>query len=155
MDAEKSDNQMSELGQYNDTIRYFVQTQLTDAEGNLLRPKMSTIRIVSVYVLWLVPTIVTCVLLHYFSLSFLLSLMIVLFVIVLSTCLFAKRIVFSSVLLWQKYGPETMRRSCVFQPSCSNYMILAVEKYGVIRGVKKGVQRIKRCVYPNHGIDYP
>ena len=66
MNADNSDNQMSELEQYNDTIRYFVQTHLTDQEGNLLRPKISTVRIVSVYVLWLVPTIVACVLLRFF-----------------------------------------------------------------------------------------
>lgn len=34
---------------------------------------------------------------------------------------------------------------CRFQPSCSEYMILAVRKYGPIRGAWKGVRRICRC----------
>jgi putative component of membrane protein insertase Oxa1/YidC/SpoIIIJ protein YidD len=34
-------------------------------------------------------------------------------------------------------------------------MILAIQKYGLIKGIKKGVRRIKRCHYPNGGIDYP
>ena len=34
---------------------------------------------------------------------------------------------------------------CRFEPSCSEYMILAVRKYGPIRGAAKGVRRICRC----------
>jgi len=36
-------------------------------------------------------------------------------------------------------------RACRFQPTCSNYMIQAVEKYGAFRGAAKGVWRIIRC----------
>jgi uncharacterized protein len=36
-------------------------------------------------------------------------------------------------------------RQCRFQPTCSNYMIEAVKKYGAIRGLLKGVWRILRC----------
>lgn len=36
-------------------------------------------------------------------------------------------------------------RYCRFQPTCSNYMIQAVEKYGAIRGFAKGLWRIARC----------
>ena len=34
---------------------------------------------------------------------------------------------------------------CRFTPSCSNYMIDAVKKYGVFRGIGLGVLRILRC----------
>jgi putative membrane protein insertion efficiency factor len=34
---------------------------------------------------------------------------------------------------------------CRFQPSCSEYFILAVQKYGPLRGACKGVGRICRC----------
>ena len=34
---------------------------------------------------------------------------------------------------------------CRFEPSCSEYMILSVRKYGPIRGAWKGVRRICRC----------
>ena len=34
---------------------------------------------------------------------------------------------------------------CRMEPSCSEYMILAVEKYGVMRGIIKGIGRIFRC----------
>jgi putative membrane protein insertion efficiency factor len=36
-------------------------------------------------------------------------------------------------------------RQCRFQPTCSNYMIQAVEKYGAFRGALKGIWRIVRC----------
>lgn len=45
---------------------------------------------------------------------------------------------------------------CRFHPSCSEYFILAVEKYGPIRGAWKGGCRICRC-QPFHpgGYDPP
>jgi putative membrane protein insertion efficiency factor len=47
-------------------------------------------------------------------------------------------------------------RHCRFDPSCSNYFILAVEKYGAIRGTWRGICRIARC-HPFHpgGYDPP
>jgi hypothetical protein len=46
--------------------------------------------------------------------------------------------------------------ACRFQPSCSEYMILAVRKYGPVRGAWRGVRRIGRC-HPWHpgGYDPP
>jgi putative membrane protein insertion efficiency factor len=35
--------------------------------------------------------------------------------------------------------------SCRFFPTCSEYAILAIEKYGVLRGGVKAVRRILRC----------
>ncbi len=35
--------------------------------------------------------------------------------------------------------------SCRFTPTCSQYMLDALEKYGLLRGLGKGVWRIMRC----------
>jgi putative membrane protein insertion efficiency factor len=45
---------------------------------------------------------------------------------------------------------------CRYHPSCSEYFILAVQKYGPWRGAWKGVGRICRCnpLYPG-GFDPP
>jgi len=34
---------------------------------------------------------------------------------------------------------------CRFYPSCSEYMYMAVERYGVARGMLMGVRRLARC----------
>lgn len=44
---------------------------------------------------------------------------------------------------------------CRFTPSCSEYAILALDKYGAIKGSVLTVKRICRCKYPNGGEDYP
>lgn len=36
-------------------------------------------------------------------------------------------------------------RNCRFTPSCSNYFIGAVRKYGPLRGTLRGLWRICRC----------
>jgi putative membrane protein insertion efficiency factor len=47
-------------------------------------------------------------------------------------------------------------RQCRFTPTCSNYFIGAVEKYGAVRGAWRGLLRICRC-HPFHpgGYDPP
>jgi putative component of membrane protein insertase Oxa1/YidC/SpoIIIJ protein YidD len=77
----------------------------------------------------------------------------VVWVIIALLCM--KRFLIWLVLLYQKYAPDNIRKQCFFEPSCSEYMKLAIEKYGVIRGVKKGLCRIWRCRWPNGGVDYP
>lgn len=66
-----------------------------------------------------------------------------------------KKFIITMIILYQKYAPEEVRASCMFEPSCSEYMKLAVEKYGIFKGVVKGIKRINRCHYPNSGIDEP
>ncbi len=47
-------------------------------------------------------------------------------------------------------------RQCRFQPTCSNYFIGAVRKYGALQGTLRGIWRICRC-HPFHpgGYDPP
>lgn len=66
----------------------------------------------------------------------------------------------SSILIffvecYQLLAPEKTRMKCRFEPSCSQYMILAIRKYGAIKGLIKGLKRLKRCGYPNGGYDMP
>ena len=44
--------------------------------------------------------------------------------------------------------------SCRFQPTCSAYMIEAIENYGVVKGIWLGIVRIGKC-HPGHpgGLD--
>lgn len=67
----------------------------------------------------------------------------------------AKRALIWMVHLYQNKASDRTRLKCVFEPSCSEYMILAVNKYGFCRGVIKGIRRLRRCHPPNGGVDYP
>lgn len=48
---------------------------------------------------------------------------------------------------YQKYISPTLSlfNKCPYTPSCSNYAIEAIEKYGVIKGSALGFWRILRC----------
>ena len=65
-----------------------------------------------------------------------------------------KRFFIFFVKMYQAYASDEVRMRCVYTPSCSEYMILSIQKYGVIRGIYKGIKRLDRCYEPG-GIDYP
>lgn len=46
---------------------------------------------------------------------------------------------------------------CRFYPSCSNYAILAIKKYGIAKGTRKTLDRLLRCRpdNPDSCIDFP
>lgn len=47
-------------------------------------------------------------------------------------------------------------RKCRFFPTCSEYAILAIKKYGVFLGVKKAMKRIFSCRRGGKsGVDFP
>jgi hypothetical protein len=47
--------------------------------------------------------------------------------------------------VYQRYIRPAMPASCRFEPSCSEYTKQAIQKYGLIKGVCKGIKRILRC----------
>ena len=57
---------------------------------------------------------------------------------------------------YQRFLSPVFGGQCRFHPSCSQYFILAVEKYGVISGSLRGIWRILKC-QPFHpgGYDPP
>ncbi len=57
------------------------------------------------------------------------------------------------IRVYQRYISPLKQSSCRYFPSCSEYMIEAVEKKGVIVGVPRGLWRILRC-HPLGGSGY-
>ncbi len=58
-------------------------------------------------------------------------------------------LVIGLVRLYQIFLSPLIGNQCRFTPTCSNYMIQAIEKYGVLRGMWKGMLRVMRC-HPWH-----
>lgn len=79
----------------------------------------------------------------------------VIFLLAIAGYFFLRRSVIGAVLLYKVLAPAHVRERCRFQPTCSTYMILAINKYGLIIGIIKGIKRLLRCKPPNGGEDYP
>lgn len=67
-----------------------------------------------------------------------------------------KKAVIGCIKLYQHYAPEQVRRRCLFKPTCSEYAILAIQKYGLIIGlIKSYIRLFKKCRGNIYRIDYP
>jgi uncharacterized protein len=69
---------------------------------------------------------------------------------------FSSQLLIAGVRTYQAVLRPILPSVCRFQPSCSEYFVLAVQKYGPWRGALKGIGRICRC-HPWHtgGYDPP
>lgn len=60
-----------------------------------------------------------------------------------------KRLVIGSIRFYQRFISPLKGPTCRFQPTCSQYAVEAVERFGVLRGGWLAVRRIARC-HPFH-----
>ena len=65
--------------------------------------------------------------------------------------------VIAVVRFYQKWISPMMRPRCRFLPTCSEYTILAVQKFGILRGLFKGLWRVLKChpLYRGELVDFP
>jgi len=60
------------------------------------------------------------------------------------------------IRLYQKFLSPAFPGTCRFHPTCSEYAVMAIEKYGLFKGSLKSFWRILRCnPFSKGGIDYP
>ena len=60
------------------------------------------------------------------------------------------------LVAYKRWISPLLPRACRFTPTCSEYMRLAILKYGVVRGGLKGIGRILRCnPFSRGGVDEP
>ncbi|HCU58780.1 MAG TPA: membrane protein insertion efficiency factor YidD [Alphaproteobacteria bacterium] len=57
------------------------------------------------------------------------------------------------VRIYQKFLSPLCGGCCRYRPTCSEYMIEALKKHGVIKGLYLGIKRILRC-HPWGGSGY-
>ncbi len=58
---------------------------------------------------------------------------------------FFKMIFILPVRFYQLAISPYLPRACRFTPSCSQYMVEAIQKHGALKGIWLGVKRIGRC----------
>ena len=67
-----------------------------------------------------------------------------------------KKLLLRIIKFYQIFISPNLGRNCRFYPTCSEYSYLAVEKYGIVKGILLGIKRIFRCHPWNPGgIDNP
>ena len=59
--------------------------------------------------------------------------------------LFARRIIVVSIKTYQMVLSPLFPPSCIYTPTCSQYAIDAVRKYGILKGGFLALRRILRC----------
>lgn len=55
------------------------------------------------------------------------------------------KILISLVRLYQRFLSPFCRGCCRFEPTCSQYMIEALQKHGAVKGLYLGIKRVLRC----------
>ena len=68
-----------------------------------------------------------------------------------------KKVLIGLIRFYRKYISGMKKYpTCRFYPTCSEYAITAIEKYGVVKGSRKALWRILRCnPFSKGGIDLP
>ncbi|MDR1704635.1 MAG: membrane protein insertion efficiency factor YidD [Clostridiales bacterium] len=56
-----------------------------------------------------------------------------------------RKILVKAIRIYQKYISPALPPSCRFYPTCSQYAIEAIQKYGALKGGLMGLYRILRC----------
>lgn len=56
-----------------------------------------------------------------------------------------RKAVIATLRFYKRFLSPYLPSACRYQPTCSEYMLEAVSKYGVARGVSLGVRRLLRC----------
>jgi putative membrane protein insertion efficiency factor len=60
-----------------------------------------------------------------------------------------RELVSALLRFYKRWISPLLPSACRYEPTCSVYMREAVERYGVLRGVGKGIRRLLRC-HPFH-----
>jgi putative membrane protein insertion efficiency factor len=56
-----------------------------------------------------------------------------------------RKAVIATLRFYKRFLSPYLPSACRYHPTCSEYMLEAVSKYGVARGVSMGTRRLLRC----------
>lgn len=65
-----------------------------------------------------------------------------------------KQVLILPIRAYQIFISPLLGQNCRYQPTCSHYMVQAIEEWGIFRGLWLGLKRIARChPWGSHGAD--
>lgn len=64
-----------------------------------------------------------------------------------------RELVIGVLRLYKRWLSPLLPMACRYRPTCSEYMLEAVQRYGVARGLSMGLGRLFRC-HPFHAGGY-
>jgi putative membrane protein insertion efficiency factor len=64
-----------------------------------------------------------------------------------------QKLIVGALHFYKRWISPALPAACRFYPTCSEYMLQAVEKHGVMRGMAMGLKRLCRC-HPFHAGGY-
>ncbi len=56
-----------------------------------------------------------------------------------------KKVVIFPIRLYQWFLSPLLGKNCRFHPTCSHYMVEAIEEWGILKGGWMGIKRIGKC----------
>ena len=150
---------MSENKNFNETISNSKEESIKKAilmleqEGQenkkIKRPNINSKKIILkiVFILFIEISIIVLTIVLYNKLNKFIVILVGIIILITFISVTIKETVINLILLYQKFASEKLRNSCLFEPSCSEYMILAIEKYGFIKGFIKGIKKNRNFVF--------
>jgi len=160
MGIHNSANEFSHLPSKEDLLRAYQEGSQTDPASVhykriLIRPSLHPRRVIlSVSVTLSVA--LAAALLFYLALGGIgRSVIIFASIPILAMIIFARRVTIWLIMAYQRFAPARVRERCRYEPSCSQYAIAVLKKFGYFKGMYKAIKRLISCRPPNGGIDFP
>lgn len=66
-----------------------------------------------------------------------------------------RKIIIGIIRFYQKFISPLKPPTCIYTPTCSEYTLQSVKKFGVIKGLFLGFKRVLRCNPMNEGGEDP
>lgn len=130
-------------------LYYVIVGPFVPGQSSMVRPKFPFFKAFFIFTVFISSVLLTFQILHVtsfgvigFSFIFFLSVFFLNFIF-----LYAFRSVYASffIICYQRRAPSMVRLRCKQDPSCSEYMKLAIIKYGWLEGVARGWTRLTNC----------
>jgi putative membrane protein insertion efficiency factor len=56
-----------------------------------------------------------------------------------------EKILIKLIKFYQNHRPHRCLGLCIYEPSCSQYALIAIERHGATKGIDLAIRRILRC----------